>query len=102
MYVQDVYKKLKFEKEVQGSQLKVWKQVTNLSQSLKSMYHPVLATVITQSQSTCTNKVFSSTSTRFNPYFGWYKIQMHNIPGKVEIISCRYGKECFIYTCIWL
>ena len=22
---------------------------------------------------TCTNKAFSSTSTRFNPYFGWYK-----------------------------
>ena len=22
---------------------------------------------------TCTNEAFSSTSTRFNPYFGWYK-----------------------------
>ena len=22
---------------------------------------------------TCTNETFSSTSTRFNPYFGWYK-----------------------------
>ena len=35
------------------------------------------------------SKAFSSTSTIFNPYFGWYIIYMQNTPAKVMIKSCR-------------
>ena len=50
---------------------------------------PVLATVITQSQMhVATNNAFASTSTRFNPYFGWYNIYIQNIPAKVGIKPC--------------
>ena len=35
-----------------------------------------------------TNNPFASTSTRFNPYFGWYKIYIQNIPAKVGIKPC--------------
>ena len=66
------------------------------------MHHPILATVITLSLKACTNKAFCSKSTRFNPYFGWYKIYMQNTPLEVEIKSCKYATECFICTYIWL
>ena len=54
--------------------------------------------------SACTNKAFSSTSTRFNPYFGWYKIilYMQNTPAKVGIKSCRCAREYFTCAYIWL
>ena len=43
------------------------------------MYHPVLSAVITQSQMHVQIiKAFSSISTRFNPYFDWYKIYMQS------------------------
>ena len=51
----------------------------------------------------CTNKAFSSTSMRFNPYFGWYKIICKtHVPAKVGIESCSFARKCFICTCIWL
>ena len=52
---------------------------------------------------TCTNKAFSSTSTRFNPYVGWcYRLAIATyilyVPGKVGFKSFRYARECFICT----
>ena len=40
---------------------------------LAIMHQPVTVSLNTE-PNTCANKVFSSTSTRFNPYFGWYII----------------------------
>ena len=36
--------------------------------------------------------------TRFNPYFGWYKIRMQT----VGIKSSIYAKECYNCISIWL
>ena len=44
----------------------------------------------------CTNKTFSSISTRFNLYFGWCVLHTYFIPAKVDIKSCRCARECFI------
>ena len=39
-----------------------------------------------------------SISTRFNPYFGWYKVTLT----KVMIKSCKRARKCFIYAYVWL
>ena len=69
-------------------QLKASKQVTISNQSQET--YRILATVITQSQMHA-NKALSSTSTGFDPYFGWHKIYMQNTLAKVGIKSCRCG-----------
>ena len=46
----------------------------------------------------CTNKAFSSTSTKFNPYFGWWYCFIYFIPAKVGIKSCRCAREGFIFN----
>ena len=42
---------------------------------------------------------FSSTSTRFNPYFGWIPLLIYIImPAKVRIKSCRCVRECVSFV----
>ena len=65
-----VYKKFKFEKT--SSQLK----------PVRNSYVAIMYQRVTVSSNkwlnACTNKAFSSTSTRFNPYSGLYKIYNDN------------------------
>ena len=46
----------------------------------------------------CTNEhAFSSKSTRFNLYFGWFVLPMI-IAAKVRTKSCRFAREC-VFIC---
>ena len=63
------------------------------------MHQPV--TVSSNMQSNACTKTFSSTSTRFNPNFGWC-YHIYFISAKVGIKFCRSAREWFICTCIWL
>ena len=57
------------------------------------MHHPVLATVVIQSQMHVQiNHSLAHLATRFNPYFGWYKIYMQNTPAKALFVHA-FGFE---------
>ena len=61
------------------------------------MHQPVTVSSNMQPNA-CTNKAFSRTSTRFNPYFAWcYCLYI-----LYRIKSCRCARESLICTCIWL
>ena len=78
-------KNFEFEKEVaRDCRKQVASELCSSSQlgilSYVAMYIAIIHQPVTVSSSmhmqpkTCTNEAFSSTSTRFNPYFGWYKV----------------------------
>ena len=53
------------------------------------MHHPLLATVVTQSQMHVQIKhSVAHLATRFNPYFGWCVLHIYFISAKVGIKSC--------------
>ena len=89
-----------------GFAIKISKQITNLNQSQEiTTYAPSYIGYhyeCNSKPSACTNKAFSSTSTRFNPYFGWCVLHIYFIPAIVGIKLCRCATECYICTCIWL
>ena len=49
-------------------------QFESVRNSYVAIMHQPVTICSTMQSNACTNKTFSSTSTRFNPYFGWYKI----------------------------
>ena len=54
------------------------KETSSQLEQVRNSYVAIMHQPVTVNSSmypnACTNKAFSSTSTRFNPYFGWYKI----------------------------
>ena len=55
-----------------------YKETSSQLEPVKNRYLTIMHQPVTVSSNmepkACTNKAFSSASTRFNPYFGWYKI----------------------------
>ena len=49
----------------------------------------------------CTNKAFSSMSTNFNVYVGWYKIRRKEL-AKIGIKSCKYARESIICIFVYI
>ena len=74
------------------------KETSSQIKPIRSRYVAIMYQPVTVSSNMyCTNKAFSSTSTRLIPC-----LATHFIPAKVRIKSCRCARECFICTCIWL